>query len=99
MIAEKINRRYVSEHLELDHRSKLLYCVMPKCTSGQLRKMLYTNRTKKEGATRLFKRFSEQEQNVMLASFFKFIFVREPLERLLSAYKDKFVDMTDKRGP
>ena len=103
MVAEKILQRgrspYVSEHLELDHRSKLLYCVIPKCTSGQLRKMLYTNRTKEEEAMKFLKRFPEQEQNVMLATFFKFIFVREPFERLLSAYKDKFVYMIEKRGP
>ena len=53
--------------------------------------MLYTNRTKEEEAIKFLKRFPEQEQNVMLATFFKFIFVREPFERLLSAYKDKFV--------
>ena len=62
--------------------------------------MLYTNRTKEEEAMKFLKRFSaEQEQNVMLAMFFKFIFVREPFERLLSAYKDKSVYMIEKRGP
>ena len=30
-------------------------------------------------------------QNQMLETFFKFTFVREPFERILSAYKDKFV--------
>ena len=55
--------------------------------------MLFTNRTKEEKAMRFLKRFSEQEQNVMLATYFKFTFVREPFERLLSSYKDKFVDI------
>ena len=53
--------------------------------------MLFANRTKEEMATRFFKRFSKQEQNAMLATYFKFTFVREPFERLLSAYQDKFV--------
>ena len=53
--------------------------------------MLFANKTKEEMAARFFKRFSEQEQNVMLAKYFKFTFVREPFERLLSAYQDKFV--------
>jgi len=66
---------------------------MPKCASRQLREMLFTKRTKKEKAMRILKRFSEQEQNVMPATYFKFTFVREPFERLLSAYKDKFVDI------
>lgn len=64
---------------------------MPKCASRQLRKMLFANKTNKDMALRFFKRFSEREQNVMLATYFKFTFVREPFERLLSAYKDKFV--------
>lgn len=88
-----LNRQYVSGHIQLDHRSKLLYCVMPKCASRQLRKMLLAERTKEERAIKYFKQFSEQEQNVMLATYFKFTFVREPFERLLSAYKDKFVDI------
>ena len=41
---------------------------------------------------RLLSPFSQQEINVMLATYFKFTFVCEPFERLLSAYKDKFVD-------
>ena len=53
--------------------------------------MLFANKTKEEMAMRFFKRFPEQEQNRMLATYFKFTFVREPLERLVSAYKDKFV--------
>lgn len=57
--------------------------------------MLFANRTKKEMATRFFKRFSTQEQNTMLATYFKFTFVREPFERLLSAYQDKFVYLRD----
>lgn len=86
-----LNRWYVARHILVDHSSKLLYCVMPKCASRQLRNMLFANKTKEEMAVRFFKRFSEQEQNAMLATYFTFTFVREPLERLLSAYQDKFV--------
>jgi len=64
---------------------------MPKCASRQLRNMLFANKSMEEMAMRFFKRFSKQEQNVMLETYFKFTFVREPFERLLSAYQDKFV--------
>ena len=35
--------------------------------------------------------FSGSQQKQMLETYFKFTFVREPFERILSAYKDKFV--------
>jgi len=89
----QLNRRYVGRHMLIDRSSKMLYCVMPKCASRKLRKMLMANKTKEEMAISFFKLFSEQEQNGMLATYFKFTFVREPFERLLSAYKDKFVDI------
>ena len=44
-----------------------------------------------EGNLRL-KSFLPNQQKQMLETYFKFTFVREPFERLLSAYKDKFVN-------
>ena len=35
--------------------------------------------------------YSEEERNIRLQTYFKFLFVRDPLKRLLSAYKDKFI--------
>ncbi len=35
--------------------------------------------------------FTEEEQNYMLNNFYKFTIVREPFERLVSAYRDRFV--------
>ena len=35
--------------------------------------------------------YSEEERNVRLQTYFKFLFVRDPLKRLLSAYKNKFI--------
>lgn len=35
--------------------------------------------------------FSLQEMDYRLQNYFKFLFTREPLERLVSAYKDKFL--------
>jgi len=36
--------------------------------------------------------FTPEKQREMLNTYFKFTFVREPFERLLSAYKDKFLN-------
>ena len=35
--------------------------------------------------------YTEEEREIRLQTYFKFLFVREPLKRLLSAYKDKFI--------
>ena len=35
--------------------------------------------------------YTEEERSERIQTYFKFLFVREPLHRLLSAYKDKFI--------
>jgi len=35
-------------------------------------------------------RFSLQKREEIMRNYFKFMFVRHPFERLISAYKDKF---------
>ena len=35
--------------------------------------------------------YTDEEKAIRLQTYFKFLFVREPLHRLLSAYKDKFI--------
>ena len=66
----------------------ILYCVNPKCASRQIRKLVIPG---ERGNKKQLKHYSKLEQNMMLKTYFKFTFVREPFERLLSAYKDKFV--------
>ena len=77
---------YATHHILVSQNSKILYCLTPKCASRQLKRLLFPNRTRPR-----LDRFSKQEQNMMLKTYFKFTFVREPFERLLSAFKDKFV--------
>ena len=62
---------------------------MPKAASRQLRAMLYRFNSGR-GELRL-RTFSPDRQKEMLETYFKFTFVREPFERIVSAYKDKFV--------
>lgn len=35
--------------------------------------------------------YNEEERAIRIKTYFKFLFVREPLKRLLSAYKNKFI--------
>ena len=36
--------------------------------------------------------YSQPEQERMMRNYFKFMFVRHPFDRLVSAWRDKFVD-------
>ena len=77
-------------HIAVIPSLKILYCITPKVASRQLREMLYSFLGKNHGDP-LLRRFPPDEQRQMWETYFKFTFVREPFERILSAYKDKFV--------
>ena len=75
-------------HMEVIPSLKILYCITPKVASRQWRSMLYPFN---EGRIIKLGGFPPDRQKQMLKTYFKFTFVREPFERILSAYKDKFV--------
>ncbi|KAJ7373433.1 hypothetical protein OS493_013027 [Desmophyllum pertusum] len=76
-------------HITVNQTLKIIYCITPKCASRELRIMLFPF-VNGRNVPRV-RQFPPHEQNMMLESYFKFTFVREPFERILSAYKDKFV--------
>ena len=76
-------------HIAVIPSLKVLYCITPKVASRQLREMLYSFLYGRRG--KFLSVFSPAEQKQKLKTYFKFTFVREPFERILSAYKDKFV--------
>ena len=53
--------------------------------------MLYQCHIRRRKSQLLLNSFPPDQQKQMLETYFKFTFVREPFERILSAYKDKFV--------
>lgn len=80
------------------HKTRTIYCFAPKVASTQWKTVLSALN---EGI-RTFHHVSEikfdhlnayplDEAEQMLRTYFTFLFVREPLERFLSAYKDKFL--------
>ena len=77
-------------HIAVIPSLQILYCITPKVASRQLREMLYSFLGKKHGNP-LLNRFPPDEQRQKWETYFKFTFVREPFERILSVYKDKFV--------
>ena len=80
------------------HSRKIIYCFAPKVASTQWKKELFVlhevNQTFKNIHKVQFERLNQyypDEAQQMLEKYFTFLFVREPFERFLSAYKDKFL--------
>ncbi|MEE6502127.1 hypothetical protein FKM82_004419 [Ascaphus truei] len=93
------------KHLIVDDAHGLLYCYVPKvaCTNWKRVMMVLTGQGKYRDPTlipaneahvpsnlRALSEFSTPEINYRLRNYLKFVFVREPLERLVSAYRNKF---------
>ena len=81
------------------HSKKVIYCFIPKVSSKQWKKELSGLEEedkqiypKVNGSFKNnLNNFSPQEVEEMLKNYFTFLFVRDPMERVLSAYKDKFL--------
>ena len=85
--------------LAVDVDLKLIHCVVPKVGTTTWKKVMAKSREIQPDIKRwiVWKRLSnytEEERNERLKTYLKFIFVREPLQRLLSAYKNKFLQIS-----
>ena len=78
---------------------KLVYCSVPKVACTVWKRILanlqgYNITTgvhkKTKGKLRILSNYTTEDRNKILKTYKKFMFVREPFERLLSAYKDCF---------
>lgn len=93
------------KHLIVDDRHGLLYCYVPKvaCTNWKRVLMVLTgdgkyrdplkipaNEAHVPSNLRTLSEYSTSEINHRLRNYLKFAFVREPFERLVSAYRNKF---------
>ena len=93
------NRRTL-EHLVVIDQAEVIYCAIPKVASTEWREALSVElghgriQGKKAQNRTLWKHLNEysiQNMTKKLKRFRKFLFVREPFARLLSAYKSKFL--------
>ena len=89
MFNEKPNREEF-QYIAVDDKNKILFCALQKVASRTwlrlLKDVLGIKGKRWEVIPRLSE-YSEEEMSFKLKTYFKFFFVREPLERLLSAYK------------
>ena len=78
---------------------KLVYCSVPKVACTVWKRILanlegYNITTdvhkKTKGKLRILSNYTTEDRNKILKTYKKFMFVREPFERLLSAYRDCF---------
>ncbi|XP_043934346.1 carbohydrate sulfotransferase 11-like [Protopterus annectens] len=93
------------KHLIVDDNHGLLYCYVPKvaCTNWKRVMMILSGQNKYSDPLKIpaneahissnlktLSDYSTNEINYRLRNYLKFIFVREPFERLVSAYRNKF---------
>ncbi|MFT7812596.1 carbohydrate sulfotransferase 11-like [Arapaima gigas] len=93
------------KHLVVDEDHEMIYCYVPKvaCTNWKRVMMVLTGRGKYTDPMEIpsneahvpsnlktLNQYSIPEINHRLKSYLKFLFVREPFERLVSAYRNKF---------
>ena len=85
----------------MNDKFKILFCYVPKvaCTLWKTVLLALDNRTVKDVHDRSHFRFlyhyPKDGIRFRIETYYKFLFVREPLERLLSAYQDKFANNFD----
>lgn len=84
------------QHFDVFRSRKVIYCFIPKVSSSQWKKELSPlvrddKQIYKGSLKNSLSKFPRQEVEQMLKNSFTFLFVRDPMERVLSAYKDKFV--------
>lgn len=86
--------------LLVDDDNNYIYCAVPKVASTTIKGILFSLRNDSHKVRKFsvhtpslwqhMSQFNITENSKRLATHFKFLFVREPFHRLLSAYKDKF---------
>ena len=81
----------IFQHISVNESLKIIYCITPKCASRELRLMLFP-KVHGKNVPKLLPQPAEK-LTMMLETYLKFTFVREPFERIPSAYKDKFVHL------
>ncbi len=96
----KWQQRWVLRHLIVDDKYRLLYCYIPKVGCANWKRVfsvLYGDASDPNTITnvnhtsmKLLDSYSPHEIKYRLRTYFKFMFVRHPLDRLLSAYRNKF---------
>lgn len=88
------------DHFIVDNKHRIVYCYIPKVASTTWKKTMahlvgLKSKSVHELRFKLLSSYSKAKARSILQSYYKFLFVREPFERLLSAYRDKFTRKTN----
>lgn len=98
-LTHRFNEKPTQEELQyiaVDDENNIIYCALHKVSSETWIKLLAGARGIKRRVPRWeeFRRlgdYSEEEKLLRLQTYFKFMIVREPLQRLLSTFKERFI--------
>ncbi|XP_014913789.1 carbohydrate sulfotransferase 14 [Poecilia latipinna] len=96
-----LQRKTVLQHILVNDEYRFLYCYVPKvaCSnwkrvlkvlSGALESVDVNIKMDHRSDLKFLSSLKPEEIRYRLKHYFKFMFVREPMERLLSAYRNKF---------
>ena len=96
------------QHLILNEEHKVLFCFIPKVSCTTMKKIFVVMNGFYPSIEKVHKRkvhrriirldddkFTEEQRQFMLKDFYKFMIVRDPFERLVSAYRNKFLEKTN----
>ena len=84
------------QYIAVDDENKIIYCALQKVGSktfiGLLESARGSKRVMRWDFFRRLGSYTEEERLLRLQSYFKFLIVREPLQRLLSTFKERYID-------
>lgn len=87
-------------HFIVDRKHRVVYCYIPKVACSRWKKIMaelvgLSGKSVHKQRFDLLSYHSKADIRYILQNYYKFLFVREPFERLLSAYRNKFTNKTD----
>nr|XP_039271225.1 carbohydrate sulfotransferase 14-like [Styela clava] len=95
-------RSVLLKHIIVSDKYKFLYCYTPKVACSNWKRVVMVLDGVSDGfvkdhphGLKYLYQYSSKEIDYRLKNYFKFTFVRNPLERLLSAYRNKFGEIED----
>ena len=99
-LTRRFNKKPREEELKyiaVDDENKIIYCALHKVSSRTWIELLEGAHGIKKRVMRweFFRRlgnYTEEEKLLRLHTYFKFLIVRDPLQRLLSTFKERYID-------